>query len=172
MVSKLVLHFFKILKFSTLKKIACGKASDKFAKQMISLVKKTYNVKVLPVFTSTKIGNYFSLKISTPFPYSANVVYQFHCLRDADCSYIGQSKRHLLTRVNEHLSRTGGPESQIKNHIYNCPKCHKQFLSVEKFKILKKCRTSFETMIQEALKIKRLRPKLNKQLVKGGCHTC
>ena len=145
-----------------------GEASDKFAKQMISLVKKTYNVKVLPVFTSTKIGDYFSLKTSTPFPYSANVVYQFHCLRDAGCSYIGQSKRHLLTRVNEHLSLTGGPESQIKNHIYNCPKCHKQFLSVENFKVLKKCRTSFETMIQEALKIKRLRPKLNKQLVKGG----
>ena len=147
-----------------------GEASNKFAKQMVSLFKSTYNVKLLPVFTSTKIGDYFSLKSGTPFPYSSNVVYQFHCLRDAGCSYIGQSKRHLMTRVNEHLSlhKPGGSQSEIKNHVYKCPSCHKQFLSVDNFKILKKCKTSYETVIHEALRIKKLRPKLNKQLLKGG----
>ena len=137
---------------------------------MVSLFKSTYNVKLLPVFTSTKIGDYFSLKSGTPFPYSSNVVYQFHCLRDAGCSYIGQSKRHLMTRVNEHLSlhKPGGSQSEIKNHVYKCPSCHKQFLSVDNFKILKKCKTSYETVIHEALRIKKLRPKLNKQLLKGG----
>ena len=83
---------------------------------------------------------------------------------------IGQSKRHLLTRVKEHLSlhKTSGPQSEIKSHIYRCPICHKQFLSIDNFKILKKCKTSYETVIHEALKIKTLRPRLNKQLMKGG----
>ena len=36
--------------------------------------------------------------------------------------------------------------------------------SVESFKILKKCVTEYDTKIQEALLIKKLNPKLNKQL--------
>ena len=147
-----------------------GEASNKFAKQMVHLFKSTYNVKLLPVFTSTKIGDYFSLKSRTPFPHTSNVVYQFQCLRDAGCSYIGESKRHLISRVNEHLSlhKPNGSQSQIKSHIYGCPTCSKQFLSVENFKILKKCKTNYEVIIHEALSIKKLRPKLNKQLMKGG----
>lgn len=147
-----------------------GEPSKKFAKQMIFLFKSTYNIKVLPVFTSTKVGDFFSLKSRTPFSYSANVVYQFNCLRDAGCSYIGQTKRHLLTRVNEHVSlhKPRGPQSEIKTHIYNCPSCHNQFLGIDNFKILKKCKTNYEVVIQEALTIKKLRPKLNKQLMKGG----
>ena len=147
-----------------------GEASNLFAKQMRSLFKTNFNVKLLPVFTSSKIGDYFSLKSDTPFPYSTNVVYQFNCLRDAGCSYIGQTKRHLLTRVNEHLSldKPGGPKSEIKTHIYKCPSCHKRFLNIDNFKVLKKCKTSYDTRIHEALKIKKFRPKLNKQLLKNG----
>ena len=137
---------------------------------MTSLFKSTFNIKLQPVFTSTKIGDYFSLKSSVPFPFSANVVYQFHCLRDAGCSYIGQTKRHLLTRVKEHLSplKQGGPKSEVRTHINKCPCCHKNFLSMDNFKVLKKCKNSFETVIHEALSIKRLRPKLNKQLMRAG----
>ena len=137
---------------------------------MISLFKATYNVKLLPVFTSSKIGDYFSLKSVAPFPYSTNVVYQFNCLRDAGRSYIGQTKRHLLTRVNEHLSldKPRGHKSEVKSHIYKCTSCHKQFLSIQNFKVLRKCKTSYETRIHEALKIKKLRPKLNKQLMRNG----
>ena len=148
-----------------------GEASNKFAKQMTSLFKSTFNIKLLPVFTSTKVGDYFSLKSGTPLPYKSNVVYQFHCLRDAACSYIGQSRRHLMIRVKEHLSLHKPEEvnqSEIKKHIYRCPSCSKRFLNVDNFKILKKCKTGYETVIHEALKIKKLRPKLNKQLMKGG----
>ena len=138
-----------------------GEASNQFAKQMVSLFRTTFNIKLLPVFTSSKIGDYFSLKSDTPFPYSTNVVYQFHCLRDAGCSYVG----HLS------LDKPRSHKSEIKSHIYKCPSCHKQFLSIDNFKVLKKCKSSYETRIHEALRIKKLRPKLNKQLMKGGCHT-
>ena len=82
---------------------------------------------------------------------------------------MGYSKRHLVTRVDEHLSLpTGSSDSEVKSHIYKCPTCHKNFLSVDNFKVLKKWKNSFETVIHEALTIKKLRPKLNKQLVTGG----
>ena len=66
-----------------------SEASYKFSKQVVSLIKSTYDIEILPVFTSTKIGDFFSLKSKTPFPFSSNVVYKFSCLRDADHSYIG-----------------------------------------------------------------------------------
>ena len=147
-----------------------GEPSYKFAKQMRTLFEATFGVKLLPVFTSSKIGDCFSLKCRTPLPYSANVVYQFSCLQDAGTTYIGQTKRHMLTRVNEHLSlhKPNSQQSEIKTHIYGCPTCHNKFLNFENFKIVKKCRTSYEARIIEALKIKKLRPKLNKQLVTKG----
>lgn len=146
-----------------------GEASHKFSKQIVNLIKTTYNIEVLPVFTSTKVGDFFSLKCKTPFPYSSNVVYKFSCLRDADCSYIGQTKRHLVIRANEHvvLSRSK-PESEIKNHLYKCDACHQNKLDCSSFEILKQCKNRYDTVISEALLIKRLRPKLNKKLVTKG----
>ena len=146
-----------------------GEASHKFSKHIVSLIKTTYNIEVLPVFTSSKVGDFFSLKCKTPFPYSSNVVYKFSCLRDADCSYIGQTKRHLVTRVNEHLSlQRPQPQSEIKSHIYRCNACQQVKLDSSNFEILKHCQNNYNTRIAEALVIKQCRPKLNKQLMTKG----
>ena len=144
-----------------------GEASYKFSKQVVSLIKSTYDIEILPVFTSTKIGDFFSLKSKTPFPFASNVVYKFSCLRDADRSYIGQTKRHLVTRVNEHVALSSS-KSEIKSHIRNCPICYKKKFNVDNFQILKKCKNSFNTCISEALFIRKFRPKLNKQLMTNG----
>ena len=45
-----------------------GEPSYKFAKQMRTLFEATFGVKLLPVFTSSKIGDCFSLKCRTPLP--------------------------------------------------------------------------------------------------------
>ena len=103
-----------------------GEASQKFSKEVVSLIKTTFEIDVLPVFTSNKIGQYFSLKSKTPFSLSSNVVYKFSCLHDVDCSYIGQTKRHLMTRVNEHVVLSGSSKSEIKTHIKKCPICRKK----------------------------------------------
>ena len=146
-----------------------GEASIKFGKQIVSLIKNSYKLDVLPVFTSSKVGDYFSLKCKTPFSFSSNVVYKFSCLRDEGRSYIGQTKRHLVTRVNEHVALNRiDPQSEIKNHIYKCSTCHEFKLDVNNFKILKHCKTTFDTKISEALLIKKFRPKLNKQLMTRG----
>ena len=48
--------------------------------------------------------------------------------------------------------------------LYNCDKCSSIKHSVESFKVLKKYVTKYDTKIQEALFIKKLNPKFNKQL--------
>ena len=145
-----------------------GEASHKFSKQVVSLIKSTFELDVLPVFTSNKIGQYFSLKSSTPFALTSNVVYKFSCLRDADCSYIGQTKRHLMTRVNEHVVLSGSSKSAIKKHIKTCPICYNKNFDFNNFEVLKKCKTPFDTKIAEALFIRKFRPKINKQLLTKG----
>ena len=64
------------------------------------LLIRNYGIEVKVVYTTVK--NYFSLKCRTPLPLLANVVYKFNCSRDADLSYIGKTKRHLVTRAREH----------------------------------------------------------------------
>ena len=81
------------------------------------------------------------------------------CLRDANCTYIGKTVRHLTTRVKEH----GTSNSAIKDHLQACQTCHSKF-SCEQFSIVDSGHSDFEISIKEALHIKRKRPKLNRQM--------
>ena len=82
------------------------------------------------------------------------------------------SSRHLGTWAREHLNLSDiNTKNATKDHLYDCDKCSatKQ-QSVESLKVLKKCVTEYDTKIQKALSIKKLNPKLNKQLyAKGAC---
>ena len=117
-------------------------------------------------YTSFKIGAYFQLKCSTPAALASNVVYQFDCLRDANCSYVGMTTRHLVTRVQEHLHSTTN-KTAISEHLKLCESCKKD-INIKSFKIIKKCSNEYETKIHEALQIKKINPKLNKQLYANG----
>ena len=82
------------------------------------------------------------------------------------------STRHLGVRAREHLNLADHHKnSAIKDHLTFCDVCCeacKAQLSADNFKILKKCRSDFDTEIQEALYIKKTHPKLNKQLYAHG----
>ena len=146
-----------------------GEASFKFSKQVVNLIETKYNIGVLPVYATSKVGDYFSLKSATPRFLTSNVVYKFSCLRDANMTYIGQSKRHLITRVGEHTSLGKiNPQSEIKNHMYECDACHSIKITCDNFEILKSHRDSFATKISEALCIRKSKPRLNKQLFGKG----
>ena len=64
-------------------------------------------------------------------------MYKFSYLGDANVTYSGQSKRHLVTRMGEHpsLGRIN-PQFEMRNHIYDCKDCHSLKLNCEKFEIL------------------------------------
>ena len=59
---------------------------------MKKLFKRFSKITVHIVYTCFKINNYFSLKCKTPKQLLSNVVYQFKCQRDAEVSYIGETK--------------------------------------------------------------------------------
>ena len=142
-------------------------------KKMRQTLAKKFNKQVKCVFNTFKVGQCFSLKSSTPKYLESNVIYKFTCRHDADVSYIGKTKRHLVTRIAEHTS-TGlkdEGDSAVKKHIAECQYCSQN--NVDLFEIIKKTQTSFDVLIYEALLIKKYKPSLNKQLFKSGSfYTC
>ena len=80
-------------------------------------------------------------------------------------SYVGMSSRHLGTQAQKHLNLADiNTKSAIKNHLYDCDKFSSMIHLMESYKVLKKCITEYGTKIQAALLIKKLNPKLSKQL--------
>ena len=99
---------------------------------------------------------------------NSNVVYKFICSRDVNVTYIGTSARHLGIRAGEHLNVSRSGKSAIKEHIRKCSLCKTQPSNMKQFKIIRKCQSSYEAKIHEALVIKRSGPVLNKQLYANG----
>ena len=143
-----------------------GEASYKFRNQIVPLIKSVLEVDVRPVFVSCKTSNYFSLKCSTPFPYKSNVVYLYKCVLDATTTYIGETTRHLITRVNEHYKYD--KKSAIFTHIQRCEGCKNANLTVNNFVILKSCRGFLDSAIHESIFINKYEPTLNKKLGYDG----
>ena len=70
-----------------------------------SLVKDycTGKINVKIIFRTFKAGQYFSLKDKIPSDLSVFVVYKLNCSSCNAC-YIGETARHMRTRVDEHLT--------------------------------------------------------------------
>ena len=64
------------------------------------------------VFSPLKLSSFFSCKDTLSKSLQSYVVYQFTCVGCKAC-YIGETKRHLNTRIEEHLGK------DKKSHIYS-----------------------------------------------------
>ena len=64
--------------------------------------------------------------------------------------------------------KAGRMVTLTKEHIKKCSSCKTQPNNMGQFKIIRKCQTSYEAKIHEALVIKRSNPVLNKQLYANG----
>ena len=93
-----------------------GQSSFIFKKKLQTIFKKCLDIDINCIFYSHKIAYHFFLEHKTPQPLLSNVIYQFKCLRDVSLSYIGKTKRHLVTWVKEHASG----ESAISEHLLIC----------------------------------------------------
>ena len=84
--------------------------------------------------------------------YKSGVVYKINCPRCSSC-YVGQTSRHLQTRVKEHL--TNGP---VKQHLSECGTKSTE----EDITILGATSKGEITLLTlEALWIKEVKPELN-----------
>ena len=118
------------------------------------------NIDVRLIFTTTKIRDSFSCKDKLDFSHKASVVYKFICAGCNSC-YIGETERHLSTRIKEHL--TTDKKSHVYKHLQDSSRC-KELSDSSCFSILDTASTSFQLKIKEGLHIKWEKPGLNKQV--------
>ena len=128
-----------------------------------SLVKDycTGNINVKLIFSTFKVGQYFSLKDKIPSDLSAFVVYKFTCSSCNAC-YIGETARHMRTRVDEHLH--SDTNSHVYKHLQENPTC-KLKCDSSCFSVVDHASSKYQLRIKEALAIKRHNPDLNKQVI-------
>ena len=112
-----------------------GEASIRFVKALSRLCLKQFDVRLLPLYHTNKVRQYFQLKSETPLPVCSNVVYKFTCSCDTNLTYIGISSRHLITRVKEHLNIAVSRKSAIKDHILSWPICPNLQYNINSFTI-------------------------------------
>ncbi|KYN08181.1 hypothetical protein ALC62_00836 [Cyphomyrmex costatus] len=90
-----------------------------------------------------------------------NVVYKISC-DDCEASYVGQTKKKLCTRINEHISdinkRTGSP-SVITDHCIN----YDHNINWNDIKILDSEPSYNKRLVSEMIHIKRQKQGINKQ---------
>ena len=120
---------------------------------------KSTNIKI--VFSPFKVGDLFSVKESVPNKYLRSlVVYRFLC-PGCNAGYIGETTRHLTTRIKEHL------ETDTKSHIFkhlNTNRNCKGLCDTECFEIIDSAISSYRLKLKEAMHITWEKPSLNKQV--------
>ena len=88
------------------------------------------------------------------------VVYKF-CFASCNACYVGQTIRHLKTRMNEHLF--SDKNSHVYKHIHSNAEC-KETANNDCFSIIDSDSTEYKIKIKEAMHIKWLLPVLNHQV--------
>ena len=127
--------------------------------------KPIWGIKIRAVYSSCKVGDFFSLKSVAPSSLSANVVYKFTCSLDARTSYIGKTERHLVARMEEYLNPK--KDSAVTKHISQCITCYNN-ASFDNFSIIQRCQSALASIFHETLCIRRYKPSLNIQLPNNG----
>ena len=118
---------------------------------------KSLNIKI--VLTPFKFTNMFKVKDPIPQFLESFVVYKFVCPGCNVC-YIGETTRHLSTKIKEHLEKD--KKSHIFAHLVNNETC--KALSTENcFEIINSASTPFRLKLKEAMHIIWKKPLLNKQ---------
>ena len=111
---KLVSSNFK----NILKVLYIGKPSIEYKKKLEKLL-NNYIEDFKVIFTTSKVGNYFSNQDKTSHELKSNVVYEYKCYKNKSIQYIGFTSRPLIEIVKEYLKG----KSAISDHISNCNNC-------------------------------------------------
>ena len=135
---------------------------SKIAQKKLMLLSKRYCKTTLfkLAFRSFKVGDLLSPKDKIPFALKSGVVYKFVC-GGCRAAYIGETRRHLTTRIKEHLR--SNKSSHVFIHLDNNPNC-KRLSNESCFSILDSDSNQFKLRLKEGLIISKEHPVLNAQL--------
>ena len=95
-------------------------------KSIRDINRRLVDSKIRIVYRTNKTASFFHNKDRVPVGLSSNVVYKYTCQQCQHC-YIGETRRHLITRINEHIQARPVP-SEVYRHPHSP--------SEEDFKIL------------------------------------
>ena len=125
-------------KKSVIWKIQYNNSNEKEVYQRVHQInKKLVKTRIRIVFTTCKTSSWFPNKDRIPCHLASSVVYKYTCEHCLMC-YIGETRRHLKTRIREHLS--GHAFSEIFNHVH--------IPNEENFKVIRRTR---HTKIMESI---------------------
>ena len=150
--SEIKIRYFK-LPFIGLHSKLMQKKIDQLCKRFCK------SLKVKLVFTSEKLRCAFSTKDPYQSEHLSKVVYKFVCA-SCNASYVGQTCRHLATRIDEHFGKD--KKSHIYQHLMSSEDCLDK-CSKDCFFVLHTANTKHQLRIKESLYITWLKPILNKQ---------
>ena len=140
------------------------------------------NVNINLIFSQIRIRNFTknNLKYKDSPLDTSGIVYKYTCICDKNQVYIGESSLKLRARIESHISQ--GIQSAICSHTEQCSifknkyseyclennlersskKVLTSFMCL-RFNILKRCNSNNNRRWHEALKIKQLKPQMNKK---------
>ena len=125
-----------------------GKVSEKYEKSL-----KRIGAPCKVIFTIRKLKTSLpTLKSEVPKALKSGVVYHIICSRCKSC-YVGQTTRHLQTRIKEHSRQS----SLLGVHFKEC----NSILSIDDVNILSRAKSAHQLLVLEALYINQLKPLLN-----------
>ena len=82
--------------------------------------------------------------------------------------YIGKTKRHFITRRDEHFDFKKKNLTPVALHVAGCETCRQGDYLKKSIDIVKKCSNNFDCEINEALMIENQKPSINTQLFESG----
>ena len=149
-----------------------------FEKKIKSMTESIYYA-ITPriVFVSKPVLK-IELKDPIPFMEKSCVVYRYNCF--CKRSYIGQTSRHLRTRIKEHVPKcvrdfvegknnkktkaliNATRKSAIADHLFNYPNCGNNYEDT-RFQIIQQCSNVYDLLKLEAICIYLNKPELCKQ---------
>ena len=104
------LHLFHIITVLYWKFVDSRQKLNKKLSNIVNVIVKSTNIKI--AFSKLfKVGDLLSVKESVPKYLQSFVVYRFTC-HGCNANYIGETTRHLTTRIKEHS------ETDSKSHIF------------------------------------------------------
>ena len=145
--------------FSILKLPYIGDMSHQIEKEIRQYLfkKLSQKSKFVMVHETTTIGQKFRYKDRQTLLHSSGVVYKLNC--SCGQSYIGQTKRNLKIRINDHMPKNSTKnETDVSQHLKNNPDHTMNFHSPE---ILAHSNNIRKLRIKETLLIQNLQPQLN-----------
>ena len=134
--------------------------SENIARKIQQLVKENFEkIQIRIAFKApATLSDHFPFKDKTNDPkQQSNVIYHIKC-NECDADYIGKSIRICNIRMNEHDNN----KSKSNAHIHELETGHK--MNFDDIEILDRASNDLKLSLKEMLYIRKLKPKLNKQL--------